>query len=82
MSPFDTVPASECDCDVDFLCDAHAALLDAEADYWAPKLAARIRQPRCVECGHEAPYVNRDGLCDDCAIDVRASDEEQIEALR
>lgn len=82
VSPMDAVPASECECDVDHMCDAHSALLDQEADFWAPKLAARIRDPRCVRCEKTAPYVNTDGLCDDCAVDVRASDEDQLEALR
>lgn len=82
VSPFDRVPAEECECDVDYLCDAHSALLDQEAEYWAPKLAARIRDPHCEECEKTAPYVNRDGLCDDCAIDVTASDEDQLEALQ
>jgi len=41
-TPFDMVPDSECQCDVDYLCDAHAALLEQEAAYWVPRLAARI----------------------------------------
>lgn len=81
-SPFDRVPAEQCDCDDDYLCDAHRELLEQEAAFWAPKLAARIRDPRCVECGKTVPYVNRDGYCDDCAIDVNASDEDQLEALQ
>lgn len=83
MSPFESVPAGECDCDVDYLCPAHQTLLDQEADYWAPKLEAAVRAcVTCLSCGATVPYINTDGFCDDCAIDVRMSDEEQLESLR
>lgn len=83
MSPFDKVPAAECDCDVDYLCEAHSALLDQEAEFWAPKLEAVVRGcVTCLSCGASVPYINTDGACDDCAIDVSMTDEEQLEALQ